>query len=63
MASAYVDMTNSFIEAEALKYVVDSELGKYFIGVYGNDPVKETTLANQVKRQILASQVGNSFHQ
>lgn len=61
MASAYVDMTNSFIEAEALKYVVDSELGKYFIGVYGNDPVKETTLANQVKRQILASQVGNSF--
>lgn len=61
MASAYVDMTNSFIEAEALKYVVDSELGKYFIGVYGNDPVKEMTLANQVKRQILASQVGNSF--
>lgn len=61
MASEYVDMTNSFIEAEALKYVVDSELGKYFIGVYGNDPVKETTLANQVKRQILASQVGNSF--
>ena len=61
MASAYVDMTNSFIEAEALKYVVDSELGKYFIGVYGNDPVKETTLANQVTRQILASQVGNSF--
>lgn len=61
MASEYVDMTNSFIEAEALKYVVDSELGKYFIGVYGNDSVKETTLANQVKRQILASQVGNSF--
>lgn len=61
MASEYVDMTNSFIEAEALKYVVDSELGKYFIGVYGNDPVKETTLANQVKTQILASQVGNSF--
>lgn len=61
MAAEYIDMTNSFIEAETLKYVVDGELGRYFIGVYSNDPAKERALVDQTKTQILASQVGNSF--
>ncbi len=61
MATEYIDVSNSFIEAEALKYVVDSDLGKYFLGVYDNDPTKRRTLIDQVKTDILASQVGNSF--
>lgn len=61
MAMEYIDVSNSFIEAEALKYVVDSELGKYFIGVFDSDPAKKRALVDQVKTDILASQVGNSF--
>lgn len=61
MAAEYIDVSNSFIEAEALKYVVDSDLGKYFLGVFDNDPTKRRNLIDQVKTDILASQVGNSF--
>lgn len=61
MATEYIDMSNSFIEAEGLKYVVDSELGKFLIGIYDNDPAKKSDLLDQVKSQILASQVGNPF--
>lgn len=61
MATEYIDVSNSFIEAEALKYVVDSDLGKYFLGVFDNDPTKRRNLIDQVKTDILASQVGNSF--
>lgn len=61
MATEYIDVSNSFIEAEALKYVVDSDLGKYFLGVYDNDPTKRRNLIDEVKTEILASQVGNSF--
>lgn len=61
MGTEYIDVSNSFIEAEALKYVVDSDLGKYFLGVYDNDPVKRRSLIDGVKTEILASQVGNSF--
>lgn len=61
MAKEYVDVSNSFIEAEGLKYVVDSDLGKYFLGIYESDPSKTRTLVDQIKTRILASQVGNSF--
>lgn len=61
MAMGYIDMSNSFVEAEGLKYVVDSDLGKYFLGIYDNDPTKKRALVDQVKTRILASQVGNTY--
>ena len=61
MAMEYVDVSNSFIEAEALKYVIDSELGRYFVGIYDNDPTTRRSLLDQIKNQIQASQVGNEF--
>lgn len=61
MAKEYVDVSNSFIEAEGLKYVVDSDLGKYFLGIYESDTTKTRSLIDQMKTRILASQVGNSF--
>lgn len=61
MASEYIDVSNSFIEAEALKYVVDSELSKYFLGLYDDDPLKKSNVVDGEKTTILASQVGNSF--
>lgn len=61
MATEYIEVSNSFIEAEGLKYVVDSELGKYFIGIYSDDPMELKTLLSQVQTRISASQVGNQF--
>lgn len=61
MTTEYIDVSNSFIEAEVLKYVVDSDLGKYITGMYNGEPAKQRTVADQVKTDILASQVGNSF--
>lgn len=61
MARDYIDMSNSFVEAEALKYVVDEELSRYFVGLYQDEPSKKLALQNSQKTRILASQVGNKF--
>lgn len=61
MATEYIDVGNSFIAAESLKYVMDVELRKYILGVYDDDYAKMRTVQDQVRSDILASQVGNSF--
>lgn len=61
MVTEYIDMSSSFVAAEGFKYVVDSDLGKYFLGIYDSDANKKRTLIDQVKMRILASQVGNSY--
>jgi methyl-accepting chemotaxis protein len=61
MASDYIDVTNSFIEAETLKYVVDSSISKYCLGAYEDDPLEKRTVTDSINTTILASQVGNSF--
>lgn len=44
MANQYLDVSNSFIEAEALKYAFQSDLGKYMIGLYETDAVQRKRL-------------------
>lgn len=61
MAMEYIDISNSFIEAEALKYVVDSDLSKYTLGLYDDDTNAKRQIINRIKNDILASQVGNDF--
>lgn len=61
MAAEYVDMSCSFIEAEGLKYAFDTELGRYFLGMYELDPLGKMNVLNNVKATILASQVANPF--
>lgn len=61
MAMGYMDMSDSFIKAEALKYVVDSDLSKYFLGAYDNGGTKALAVIETARTQILASQVGNSY--
>lgn len=61
MASEYIDLSNSYIEAEALKYVVDSELARYFMRLYEGDLSKIRSLTDGVRTRILASQIGNDF--
>lgn len=61
MANRYLDVSNSFIEAEALKYAFQSDLGKYMIGLYETDAVQRKTVINSVGSSIRASQAGNDF--
>ena len=61
MANQYLDLSNSFIEAEALKYAFQSDLGKYMIGLYETDAVQRKTVINSVGSSIRASQAGNDF--
>lgn len=61
MASEYIDVSASFIEAEALKYAADSELSRYFLGLYEDDLIEERNVQKSMSTSILASQLGNSF--
>ena len=61
MAAEYVDMSCSFIEAEGLKYAFDTELGKYFLGMYESDPLENMNIQSNVNATILASRVANPF--
>lgn len=61
MANQYIDVSNSFIEAEALKYAFQTDLGKYMIGLYEADAVQRKSVINSVGSSIRASQAGNEF--
>lgn len=61
MANQYIDVSNSFIEAEALKYAFQSDLGKYMIGLYETDSTRKKSVINSVGSSIRASQAGNEF--
>ncbi len=61
MASEYIDLSNSYIEAEALKYVVDADLARYFMKLYDGDLSKIRSLTDSTRTRILASQIGNDF--
>lgn len=61
MAVEYVDMSCNFIESEALKYAFDSDLSKYFVGLYDSDKLGMMNLMNNTKANIAASQTANNF--
>lgn len=61
MATDYVDMSCSFIEAEGTKYAQDYDLGKYYLGLYEDDPTAKMTLLSNVKTDITTSQESNPF--
>lgn len=61
MAGEYIDVGNSFIESEALKYAFNSQLGKYLMGLYEVDPIQRKEILNSVSSDIRASQVANDF--
>ena len=61
MASEYVDVSNSFIEAEALKYVIDEDLGNYFKGKYQDNAAERRVLMDTQRAELVASQFANAF--
>ena len=61
MAGEYIDVSNSFISAEALKYAFDSDLGKYLMGIYEIDPIERKKVISSISSDMRASQVANEF--
>lgn len=61
MVGEYVDMSGSFLESEALKYAYDSDLNRYFLGLYNNDVLAKGQLMSNVRTNILSSQSMNPF--
>ncbi len=61
MATEYIDVGESFIEAEGMKYAYDSDLSKYCMGLYDGDLNKKSTTQSTVKTNILSSQTANHF--
>lgn len=61
MATDYIQMSDTFIEAEGLKYAFDPDLSKYFLGIYETDAVSKMNILNSAKSNILSSQTANPF--
>lgn len=61
MATQYVDVGNSFIEAEALKYAFNSELGKYSVGMFEKNLLDRKDFIDSMNSDIRSSQIGNEF--
>lgn len=61
MATEYIDMSCTFISAEALKYAFNSDLSRYFMGLSTDDPYEMSQLRDSYKKEITAARAGNSF--
>lgn len=63
MTVSYMDVIDSFVAGEALKYAFDSELNRYFSGAYEGDgsAVERRDLLNDQKANVQSTQFGNEF--
>lgn len=61
MATEYIDMSCTFIESEAIKYAFDSDLGKYFLGLYESDSIGKMNVMENTKSDMISAQVSNPF--
>lgn len=63
MTVSYMDVIDSFVAGEALKYAFDSELNRYFSGAYEGDgsAVERRDLLNNQKANVQSTQFGNDF--
>ena len=61
MATEYVDMVASFIEAEGVKYAFDNELSSYFIGMLESDNLKKASLVETTRKSLSTSRLTNDF--
>ncbi|MDE7114633.1 MAG: cache domain-containing protein, partial [Acetatifactor sp.] len=61
MAVEYVEMSCSFIESESMKYLLDSNLNKYSMGLMKNSGDEQTSVYNTIRSNMLSAQVSNPF--
>ena len=61
MLGEYIEMSNSFIETEALTFVMDAELNNYAIGLLDDDMNATADIVKLTKKNITAAQTSNDF--
>lgn len=61
MAVEYIEMSCSFIESEGMKYLLDSNLNKYSMGLTKGNAEEGAAIANSLKSTMLSAQVSNPF--
>ncbi len=61
MATEYIDMSCTFISAEALKYAFNSDLSRYFLGSSTDEAYEMFQLRDSYKKEITMTQAGNNF--
>jgi len=61
MLGEYLEMSNSFIETEALTFVMDAELNNYAIGLLDDDMNAMADIVKLTKKNITAAQTSNDF--
>lgn len=61
MATEYVDMSCTFISAEAMKYAFNDDLTRYYLGLYDEDPIQKRNLLDNIRSEMLSAQSGNPF--
>ncbi len=61
MATQYLDMSDTYIEAEGTKYAFNSDYNRYLIGLLEEDPLGKKNIMDSIKSNILSSQTVNSF--
>ncbi|MCM1179930.1 MAG: methyl-accepting chemotaxis protein [Clostridium sp.] len=60
-AADYLELSNSYIEAEVLQYATDETVIKYLGGGFQDDPTANREFFTNEKKQLIASQVANAF--
>lgn len=63
MTVSYMDMINSYVAGEAVKYAFDTELNRYFTGAYEfeDQAVQRRDLLDNQKTNVQSTQFGNDF--
>ena len=61
MLGEYVEMSNSFVETEALKYSMDAELNNWALGLLDDDMNAMADIVKLTKTNITSSQKSNDF--
>ncbi|MCL2254528.1 MAG: methyl-accepting chemotaxis protein [Lachnospiraceae bacterium] len=61
MAAEYIDMVASFIEAEGLKYVVNTELSRYLTGRMDADIFERKAFIDSINGSMMVSKSANSY--
>lgn len=61
MATQYLEMSDTYIEAEGTKYAFNSDYNRYLIGLLEDDPLGKKNIMDSIKSNILSSQTVNTF--
>ncbi len=60
-AADYLELSNSYIEAEVLQYATDETVIKYLGGGFNGGATESREFSSNEKKQLIASQVANAF--